>query len=809
MPAMPRDHGSTVPASGPGTRGRTGDVVELDRGWCVWRLAVLRSSGLPLASLGPLAHTDLLDQPPGPARDVAIAARDAAAVDALLADDIFVGALAWQSPDIAGDWVARHRAAIARHATGAAAGTRPSTAQFTNRRRDSRQAFIARCAQRYCAKNDTIGFFGPVAWAELGSEATRIFGSGELVRRDVSFEVWAIHAVAAAWRHDPALLGDLPVRLDPACAVEITGTTVTVRRPHRSALVLDGTAARTVAALPDVRHIVDLQTATGLSVTELDQALRELEGGGVVQVGFLVPIDEAPERHLRRQIDELPDSEAAARLRARLDGLDAARSALAATRTPEEILAALSVVDAELIAAANGSRPSVAAGPAPGRRTPLYLDTRRDLDAEIGRHDLDILSVPLGVLLDSARWLTDQVGDVVEDALQERFTRLQATRGAVTLGELQFAAADVLSEGGPGLPSVIEDFQLRWAQIVGQATTVEGESRIDAETARSAADALFPEPPGPPRWAAARVHSPDVMLAETPAGRRWILGELHVALNTVESRVFGVEADDPDRLVDAVRSDLPTGRIVPVYPNDGILVSSRTYPPPALDPPGLYRYWSYGTDDGHPSGAASAPAAGIRVVRDGGELIAIADDSGWSAQVLECFGEFVTALVVNLFHITAPAPHRPRIVVGDVVVCRERWRFDTATLPAPRSRSRDVGHDRLRGWAREHGIPRHVFARTPLERKPFYVDFDAPLLVENLARVVRKSHGRIETWVELVEMVPGPRELWLADEAGQRFTSELRLVTVDPRPAAQVLRLGSGRVPTTAIGVPSRAWSAQ
>jgi hypothetical protein len=85
-------------------------------------------------------------------------------------------------------------------------------------------------------------------------------------------------------------------------------------------------------------------------------------------------------------------------------------------------------------------------------------------------------------------------------------------------------------------------------------------------------------------------------------------------------------------------------------------------------------------------------------------------------------------------------------------------------------------------------VPRHVFVRTPLERKPFYVDFAAPLLVENLARIVRRARkADATTPVDIVEMLPGPEQLWLAGPAGRRHTCEFRVVAVDPMPPVRVV----------------------
>ena len=78
----------------------------------------------------------------------------------------------------------------------------------------------------------------------------------------------------------------------------------------------------------------------------------------------------------------------------------------------------------------------------------------------------------------------------------------------------------------------------------------------------------------------------------------------------------------------------------------------------------------------------------------------------------------------------------------------------------------------LAAWARERGIPRRVFARSPLERKPRYVDFESPSLCRAVLRFARGGP------LELTEMLPGPDECWLESDAGHH-TSELRVVALD------------------------------
>jgi hypothetical protein len=751
---------------------QVGHLVDLDAGWGLWRLAVLRSAGLPFAMLDRFAATEEIAWPAGPERDAALRRRDAAAVDAMLADDLLVSAMTWQNPKAVRDWVAAYRAGLLAGRSG-----------FPHGRRDTRSAAVARYAQRYCAKNESVGFFGPIAWARFHDGPTAVVGDGAPARRQISYEVWALKAVAEAWQDDPDVLPHLPVRLDPACVV----ADGEVRRPHRSPVRPGPDAARLVSLIGAADSLGDLAERAGMSVADTARHLTDLREQQVIQVGFRVPLHESPETLLREQVAKVADADVAARLLRRLDLLDRAKADLDNATGPDALLDALGAVDRALTEATGCGDAVHATRAGFGRRTPVYHDSRRDLDARVGPAELAQLGTPLGVLLDSARWLTCEVADVVAEGLRKRYHELRANRDQVTLGELQFAAADLLATGGPGLAEVVADFQLRWAEIVDTARLDGDALVIDAGRARSLASALFPA--DAPRWSGARWHSPDLMLADTPDGPRWVVGELHVALNTMESRLFATQADDRAELVEAVRADWPAGRVVPVYPTDGALVSSRTYPPPGLDPPGHFRYWSFGTDDGHPDGAASTPAAGLVVDERGNELVAEAAADGWAAPVLECFGEFISALAADLFHLRPHARHTPRLVLGDVVVARAGWRFSAAEVPAELTRSRDVAHDRLRGWAVAIGMPRHVFVRTPLERKPFYLDWQAPLLVENLARLARRMVGSTDDgWVEVVEMLPTPDQLWLIDPAGRRYTSELRLVAIDPTPQEPFFR---------------------
>jgi len=512
-----------------------------------------------------------------------------------------------------------------------------------------------------------------------------------------------------------------------------------------------------------------------------------LRAAGVVLVGLPVPLGEGPEEHLRRLVADIPEPVLRAELLDRLRALDGpVEDVRAAAGDPVSLLGAVDRLDEAFTRCVGRSGHRDATEERYGRCV-VYEDCRRDLDATIGADLLDPLRGPLSLLLDTARWFVAEAGEEVHRDLLARYRELgDRTAAGLPLCDLLVVAGDVLN-GSPGtaVDRVAEDFTARWAELLSTATGTPQEMRT--EVLRPLVRALFPA--GRPAWRAARQHSPDLLLrmVPSPAGRRpqWVLGELHLALNTLENRPFVTQADDRRELFDATASDFADGRVVPVYPKDSPEVTSRTYPPPAMDLPDLYTYWSYTRDDGHAAVESPLPGAGLTVHDDGGRLVVRPASGGWQADVCEFLGEFLTALVVNRFQIRPPAAHLPRLLLDDVVIGRETWRMPASAIPLPEAGT-GYRHAELRRQLVDRGMPRFLFAKVPGQAKPFLVDRDAPLSLRNLARLVRRAAadavpaGQMAA-VQFVEMLPAPDELWLVDAQGRAFTSELRVVAVDGR----------------------------
>ena len=126
---------------------------------------------------------------------------------------------------------------------------------------------------------------------------------------------------------------------------------------------------------------------------------------------------------------------------------------------------------------------------------------------------------------------------------------------------------------------------------------------------------------------------------------------------------------------------------------------------------------------------------------------------------------------VRTFTLLPEEEHAPRVTVGRMVLRREGWSIPAAEIP---ERADDVA-----AFARDRGMPRRVFMKSPLERKPMYLDTESPVLSRILCRQARHARETPGARMEFTEMLPGPDECWLADADGKHYVSELRMVAVD------------------------------
>ena len=276
-----------------------------------------------------------------------------------------------------------------------------------------------------------------------------------------------------------------------------------------------------------------------------------------------------------------------------------------------------------------------------------------------------------------------------------------------------------------------------------------------------------------------------IAAADLEAVRRgdffFVLGEIDPAACTIDNALWIAQHPDPSDILRANEADIPEPRVLSVWSKAWPRATVRTSR--AFESPKDY-FFEARTEAAGESADRVLRVADLVVVRRGdGHLAVQTEDGRVGWENLDFLGDSLSGFVhMSGFRVLpANAARSPRLTIDRLVVSRESWVFPATEVPVGGEKTEAEQFLSVRRWAARAGLPRFVFVRSPLEVKPFYVDFESPVLTGVLARVVRRANehepGPVLLGVE--EMLPGVEDTWLPDATGQRYTSELRLVAVD------------------------------
>ncbi|HEY0194605.1 MAG TPA: lantibiotic dehydratase [Kofleriaceae bacterium] len=702
--------------------------------------------------------------------------RIGAQIRALAGDPRFREALIWQN----------------RSAHTAVDGLRDAASDATNQKTRERQRALARYAQRYAVKNDSIGFFGPIGWGVVDPTLPGLSarsGPALVDERVVSFEDWAIEAVAAELSKDPAVCAVFTPRRRPTSWLD----GAVLHMPPGPPRALSASEAWLVARADGERSaaaLVELAVAdpasglpTRLAVLEV---LERLGRENVISWRIEVPAElDHPARWLRERVGQLADPDARARACAPIDRLEAARTHVARAAGDPDALAARVTELEEAFHAATGLSAKRGHGRTYAGRQTFFEDCRRAIDLRVGRAVLDALADPLTLVLHSARWYCHEIARRFRAGFDEAYDRAlpQAATRPLPLISFLTATRGLFSrdhhQTGPIVTVVQRELQRRWVEILGLDGASPGDARqVRAADCRAKVAELF-DAPGP-GWPRARYHSPDVMLAaasveHVAAGEFLaVLGEVHPGINTLLSHVAYRLHPERAALDAAYEADLAMTCISPIQNALGRATNSPMSPRDHHVEVGATRSWR-ARDQVHLAGD-------LYVERIDGSLRVRSRLRELDHDILSFMEAYLGAEAAPHFKLLPRAPHLPRVVIDQLVVSRERWHFERAELRALVDAEHGAERDpirRVRTWADQLGLPRYLFGTVPHEPKPFYLDLGSPIYIDIFVRYLADA-----TSLGLSEMLPGHADLWLTDAAGAAYTSELRFAAVDPQPWA-------------------------
>jgi hypothetical protein len=657
------------------------------------------------------------------------------------------------------------------------------------------EELVASYLHRYCVKNDTIGFFGPVGWARFEERERALHakpGEDLLAARRVYFEQWAIDGLASHFSKEDALKPWIPARPTPVATVH----GLTVRVPFRQPTNLTREEMAVFQACDGIRaehHLAERFCREGaqppLMRDRLRSILEKLHSLRLISLSYELPLDPYPERRLRDLLENVEDESVRRQAMASLEQLEADRDEVAAAAGDADRLRCALLNLESHFTAITGTAPNRSPGKMYSGRTLVYEDCRRNVEIEIGRPILEALGPSLTLILLSARWVTWQVGQHCRRLVAQAFESVAQVARSESVGFTEFynVAHNLLTKGGM-VANVVAEMQRRWAEILSTPPGIKLVS-YSSQDLKSRVTKAF-DSPGP-GWLGACYHCPDLMIAASSVEAihegnfHFVLGELHLAANTLRGQCLVEQHPHPDDIFRGTDADLQDLRLAPITPRRYTQRASRIYPTRASE----RQYFAATTLDSIPTfGSTSFPAALLKVRKAAGRLVVEAVDRGMQFDALHAFAAILTLNVVNQFSMLPPSSHSPRVLFDKLIVAREAWRFEPEEMEFAEKETSSERFLAARRWRMDHGMPRWVFVKIPSEGKPIYLDFDSPSGVNILARRVRNRPrlSYVPSQITVSEMSPSHGEHWLTDAQGNRFSGELRIVAVD-RLAAPVM----------------------
>jgi hypothetical protein len=648
------------------------------------------------------------------------------------------------------------------------------------------EALLARYLQRYCTKNDTIGFFGPLGWARWSSDGPPIAlrpGANFLATRIVEFEQWGIDIVTANLAKDARLRPwmiprRLPfVRLDGLVAKSALSGKVELS--DRDAHLLAACDGRRSA-----RELAKQLSASFDDEAALIEALESLAKKQLVTFTIELPLGRYPDRRLREWIERIDEPELRTEALRPLERLEAARAEVVrATGDADAVYRALGNLEATFMEVTGESSVTRRAGSMYAGRQLVYEDCRRDLEVTFGPHLLEALAKPLELLLHSARWLSFECAAVYRERLRELFTEMTKRSGAAVVPltdfwlraqRIFFGSKEIVHE------RAAEEVKERWSSVIRYE---QGARRVELRSSeiRDRVLEVFRAPH--PGWPAARHHSPDIMIIAKSADAianddyELVLGELHPAVNTLDTTAFVSLHPDPREIFEAFAADTPEPRVVTPPPKDWPGNTIRTSSPLTTPQTWILEtgFDAASSDRDHVLALSDAEVAEVD-----GRLVVRGERLG-TIEIVEFFGDVIAPLVAPSYRLLPKHAHTPRVTIDRLVVARESWTLSPEDFTFAHEADEHGRFVAARRFARKLGLPRFVFAKSTIEVKPVYIDLDSPLFVDALSKLARAGKEHVAGGVKIVltEMLPATDESWLPDAAGERYTSELRLVAVD------------------------------
>lgn len=629
---------------------------------------------------------------------------------------------------------------------------------YQSEKRPSKMRYLERqlyaYLQRFCAKNDTTSFFGPIdyGWIDLYQTLPLTLArqpNHELRRRLTRLGYWAAQALADAIAADPAVVPYLTPRLNSGCCLQADGILhLTAHNRH----IRLPQALVTLLQHVDGQHTMqEIQQQIGV---DQEAQMHRLVGQGLVDLGLKIPTAVFdPLDWLYTWLNQLP-----AECRTR----DAWQQHLAqfsqqitrfATAPLNDKQASLHNLETDFKqltqqAARRGS------GEIYADRLLVYDEAQGDITTcTIGTPLQTQISTQLGPTLDLCASYSTLVQAACQKHAKLLFKDMVNGDGVPYLAFVHQLNKALHLEACLADPSI----QHFVDQLVDRARcSIQYDGIVRLKTADL--QPLFqPIPPG-------TMVSPDIFLnADDPqaisAGAYQItIGEIHYGAQVwCHFLTFCEQKEEIAAALDTLLPEPPPG-----YRRADMVYDRRQGKTFYLEMPGL----SVEVRGRSLKPASEVlPVSALKVVLQDDQLRLQA-----GAQMLELYPGDPRAVSSWLFGtppVIAPSiqlgTRTPRIEIEGVIFQRAAWHLSTAAWLFAASQNQHHLMQHFNTLRCQHQLPQRGFVRLPQERKPFYIDFANQFSLEFLATMIQDKPSFTFT-----ELLPTETQWWLKGASGTR-----------------------------------------
>lgn len=614
--------------------------------------------------------------------------------------------------------------------------------------------------QRFCAKNDTASFFGPLNYGDFSCDFTHALagpGAEHVSRREVFMAYWGVLALADLLEADSALQPYLRPRCSPLCTLDLPARRVGL--PGGRTLSLSVQEARLLALIDEQRTIQEIAIASSLTAEAVLESLQRLRQGHLIMFRPDPPVTEVrPLEWLLDWVEHTPPCCAT-----RTHWLTVIgefkhlqdRFALASFPERRELLAQIETCMTKL----TGQQARRGEGQIYADRLLLYEECLGGVS-------------PLALGPAFAAELQQQLVPILD---------LYAAHACAVHEQLCTYGKQLLQECAPNgeLPFLDLVGHVRTKKegtFVAQATPMQEALRVllSEQFAQHVAEVnprTLPSVDYSEFLRHVLLTSPDIMVlardeeALRAGDFRIVMAECHDTL-MVWGWALSFHAQRAQ-----VQHDASTflARVYGTRTMANVLASKRVkivpfeYPGPTIE---------VQATSVKPA-TERIPIAQVTVTQESG--MPKLQAPGWPS--LSLYNGELPTLVHSLFappRIVPPSitlgTHTPRLTLNRAVLQREQWcvRREELLPGTYQGISFELVLDMQRA-ARRLQLPRYLFARIQGERKPVLIDRSNYFLLELLAYLLPQ-----EGEVTLSEALPGPDDLWLRGEKGA-YCAELRL----------------------------------